>query len=197
MPKFIIIMVTHSKKHVLHGGSTRGLQSPCVCAIPLQLNRAISFTAKCMRPAKKKNLIRESWLVLPLLSRGNAHIVHPIATAVWIVWQVLGWQQSPKLFLEVVTGFYRRYFVLCKVFLLEKMCIFCFQNCCMWIFWQCSVQLAMCVSTICQARNWVNSRKNFFRGCQPGHWDFFRQSCGDALRKWISYWNQCPHCASD
>ena len=69
---------------------------------------------------QKKNLIKESWLVLPLLSRGNAHIVHPSVTAVWIVWQVLGWQQSPKLFSEVVTGFYRHYFVLCKVFLLKK-----------------------------------------------------------------------------
>lgn len=124
---------------------------------------------------QKRKFEREIWLVLPLLSRGTAHIVHPSATSIWIVWQVLGWQQSQKCLQKLLQVSID---TVCPLQGISTghMCIFCFQNSCMWIFWHCGVQLAMCVSTICQARKLGYLSQKFFRGCQPGH--FFRQSCG-------------------
>ena len=96
-----------------------------------------------------------------------------------IVWQVLGWQQSQKMSSEVVTGFYRRYFVLCKVFLLEKCAYSAFKivACGFSGIVVCSLQCAFQQSA--KPENWVNPRKISCRGCQA--WSlshFFRQSCG-------------------
>ena len=171
----------------------RGLQSPCVCAIPLQLNQSCHLIhSKMHATCKKRKFDKESWLVLPLLSRGNAHIVHPSATAVWIV---LGWQQSQKMSSEVVTGFYRRYFVLCKVFfywknvhiLLPKLLHVDFLA--LWCA-ACNVRF----NSLPSQKIGSTLAKVSSEAVKPGHWvTALDKFVATPLRKWISYWNHNVH----
>ena len=120
---------------------------------------------------KRKKIDRESWLVLPLLScRGNVHIVHPKCNCGMNSLASLGLTTVAKMSSEVVTGFYRRYFVLCKVFLLEKMCIFCFQNCCLWNLL--ALRCAACnvhFNSLPSQKIWSTLAKVSSEAVKPGH----------------------------